>query len=157
VELIARCDSAGEFTGKTSRATGTHQFNSFLFIRSSQSVFSISFSTKSQPCFPYNLKEAFRHLQQSPSWCCHPPPGSTNVSANSFEISISQNRSPEVCLLLAVVHGFNRESKVASTLATRNFCCPIFLPPIGLNADIKTLISGGRPLLVLVAVHHPFT
>jgi len=68
-----------------------------------------------------------------------------------FEISISQNRSPEVCLLLAVVHGFTG-IEVGFNLATRDFLLPYFFAAIGLNADIKTLISGGRPLLVLVAV-----
>ncbi|NQV10357.1 MAG: sodium/glutamate symporter [Cyanobacteria bacterium] len=56
-----------------------------------------------------------------------------------------------VCLLLAGVHSLTG-IEVGFNLATRDFLLLYFFAAIGLNADIKTLVSGGRPLLVLVAV-----
>ncbi len=54
-----------------------------------------------------------------------------------------------VCLVTAVLHvvagvqiGFN--------LATRDFLLLYFFASIGLNSDFKTLLSGGKPLVILV-------
>ena len=56
-----------------------------------------------------------------------------------------------VCILLALIHsifgidiGFN--------LLTRDFLLLYFFAAIGLNADIKTLLSGGWPLLILTGI-----
>ncbi len=56
-----------------------------------------------------------------------------------------------VCLITAVLHvvagvqiGFN--------LATRDFLLLYFFASIGLNSDFKTLLSGGKPLIILVVV-----
>lgn len=54
-----------------------------------------------------------------------------------------------VCLVTAILHvvagvqiGFN--------LATRDFLLLYFFASIGLNSDFKTLLSGGKPLVILV-------
>ncbi|MCP9773056.1 sodium/glutamate symporter [Synechococcus sp. Tobar12-5m-g] len=56
-----------------------------------------------------------------------------------------------VCLLLAVVHSLTG-IEIGFNLATRDFLLLYFFAAIGLNADLKTLVAGGRPLLVLVVV-----
>jgi len=56
-----------------------------------------------------------------------------------------------VCVLLAVVHSITG-LEIGFNLATRDFLLLYFFAAIGLNADIKTLVAGGRPLLVLVVV-----
>ncbi|KEF42121.1 MAG: glutamate permease [Cyanobium sp. CACIAM 14] len=55
-----------------------------------------------------------------------------------------------VCILLALVHGATGID-VSFNLQTRDFLLLYFFAAIGLNADIKTLLSGGRPLLILVS------
>ncbi|MCP9820186.1 sodium/glutamate symporter [Synechococcus sp. Cruz-9H2] len=54
-----------------------------------------------------------------------------------------------VCLLLAIVHSVSG-LEISFNLATRDFLLLYFFASIGLNADIKTLVSGGRPLIVLL-------
>jgi len=54
-----------------------------------------------------------------------------------------------VCLLLALIHAING-MEIGFNLLTRDFLLLYFFAAIGLNADIKTLLSGGWPLLVLV-------
>ncbi|MCT0200272.1 sodium/glutamate symporter [Synechococcus sp. CS-1325] len=56
-----------------------------------------------------------------------------------------------VCLLLALFHSVTG-IEVGFNLATRDFLLLYFFAAIGLNADIRTLRAGGRPLLVLVVV-----
>jgi glutamate:Na+ symporter, ESS family len=56
-----------------------------------------------------------------------------------------------VCLLLALVHSLTG-IEIGFNLATRDFLLLYFFAAIGLNADLKTLVAGGRPLLVLVVV-----
>ena len=56
-----------------------------------------------------------------------------------------------VCLLLALVHSLTG-IEIGFNLATRDFLLLYFFAAIGLNADLKTLLAGGRPLLVLVMV-----
>ncbi|MCP9932201.1 sodium/glutamate symporter [Cyanobium sp. AMD-g] len=54
-----------------------------------------------------------------------------------------------VCLLLALIHAVNG-TEISFNLQTRDFLLLYFFAAIGLNADIKTLLSGGWPLLILV-------
>ncbi|MCP9786388.1 sodium/glutamate symporter [Cyanobium sp. N5-Cardenillas] len=54
-----------------------------------------------------------------------------------------------VCLLLALIHAING-TEISFNLQTRDFLLLYFFAAIGLNADIKTLLSGGWPLLILV-------
>ncbi len=54
-----------------------------------------------------------------------------------------------VCLLLALIHAVNG-AEISFNLQTRDFLLLYFFAAIGLNADIKTLLSGGWPLLILV-------
>ncbi len=54
-----------------------------------------------------------------------------------------------VCLLLALIHAING-MEIGFNLLTRDFLLLYFFAAIGLNADIKTLLSGGWPLLILV-------
>ncbi|MEA5441307.1 sodium/glutamate symporter [Cyanobium gracile] len=54
-----------------------------------------------------------------------------------------------VCILLALIHAFNG-TEISFNLLTRDFLLLYFFAAIGLNADIKTLLSGGWPLLILV-------
>ena len=54
-----------------------------------------------------------------------------------------------VCLLLALIHAING-TEIGFNLQTRDFLLLYFFAAIGLNADIKTLLSGGWPLLILV-------
>lgn len=56
-----------------------------------------------------------------------------------------------VCLLLALVHGI-WGLEVGFNLATRDFLLLYFFAAIGLNADVRTLLAGGRPLVLLVAL-----
>ncbi|CAK6696382.1 sodium/glutamate symporter [Synechococcus sp. BA-124 BA4] len=56
-----------------------------------------------------------------------------------------------VCLLLALVHGVSG-LEINFNLDTRDFLLLYFFATIGLNADVKTLLAGGRPLLVLVVL-----
>ncbi len=56
-----------------------------------------------------------------------------------------------VCLLLALVHGI-WGLEVGFNLATRDFLLLYFFAAIGLNADVRTLLAGGRPLALLVAL-----
>ncbi|MCP9838935.1 sodium/glutamate symporter [Cyanobium sp. N.Huapi 1H5] len=55
-----------------------------------------------------------------------------------------------VCLLLALIHAING-TEIGFNLQTRDFLLLYFFAAIGLNADIKTLLAGGWPLLILVA------
>jgi len=55
-----------------------------------------------------------------------------------------------VCVLLAVVHAISG-LEIGFNLLTRDFLLLYFFAAIGLNADIRTLLSGGRPLLILIA------
>ena len=50
-----------------------------------------------------------------------------------------------VCLLLALVHGVSG-LEINFNLDTRDFLLLYFFATIGLNADVKTLLAGGRPL-----------
>ncbi len=54
-----------------------------------------------------------------------------------------------VCVLLALVHAVTGV-EVGFNLLTRDFLLLYFFAAIGLNADVKTLLSGGWPLLILV-------
>ncbi len=54
-----------------------------------------------------------------------------------------------VCLLLALIHAING-TEIGFNLQTRDFLLLYFFAAIGLNADIKTLLAGGWPLLILV-------
>ncbi|MCP9849027.1 sodium/glutamate symporter [Cyanobium sp. Morenito 9A2] len=56
-----------------------------------------------------------------------------------------------VCVLLALVHGI-WGLEVSFNLATRDFLLLYFFAAIGLNADVRTLLAGGRPLALLVAL-----
>ncbi|MBC1262128.1 sodium/glutamate symporter [Synechococcus sp. BSF8S] len=56
-----------------------------------------------------------------------------------------------VCVLLALVHAVSG-LEINFNLATRDFLLLYFFATIGLNADVKTLLAGGRPLLVLVVL-----
>jgi ESS family glutamate:Na+ symporter len=56
-----------------------------------------------------------------------------------------------VCLLLALVHAVSG-LEINFNLNTRDFLLLYFFATIGLNADIKTLLLGGRPLLLLVGL-----
>lgn len=55
-----------------------------------------------------------------------------------------------VCVLLAVVHAISG-LEISFNLLTRDFLLLYFFAAIGLNADVRTLVSGGRPLLILIA------
>ncbi len=54
-----------------------------------------------------------------------------------------------VCILLALIHAING-MEISFNLLTRDFLLLYFFAAIGLNADFKTLLSGGWPLLILV-------
>jgi ESS family glutamate:Na+ symporter len=54
-----------------------------------------------------------------------------------------------VCILLALIHAI-AGVEIGFNLLTRDFLLLYFFAAIGLNADIKTLLSGGWPLLILV-------
>ncbi len=54
-----------------------------------------------------------------------------------------------VCILLALIHAISG-IEIGFNLLTRDFLLLYFFAAIGLNADIKTLLSGGWPLLILV-------
>nr|WP_255095158.1 sodium/glutamate symporter [Synechococcus sp. J7-Johnson] len=56
-----------------------------------------------------------------------------------------------VCLLLALVHAVSG-LEINFNLDTRDFLLLYFFATIGLNADVKTLLLGGRPLLLLVGL-----
>lgn len=56
-----------------------------------------------------------------------------------------------VCVLLAVVHGLSGLA-IGFDLTARDFLLLYFFAAIGLNADIRTLLAGGRPLAVLVLI-----
>ncbi len=56
-----------------------------------------------------------------------------------------------VCLLLALVHGVSG-LEINFNLDTRDFLLLYFFATIGLNADVKTLLAGGRPLMLLVGL-----
>lgn len=56
-----------------------------------------------------------------------------------------------VCLLLALVHAVTGLA-IGFDLATRNFLLLYFFSGIGLNADVRTLLAGGRPLAILVVL-----
>lgn len=56
-----------------------------------------------------------------------------------------------VCALLALLHAISG-LEVSFNLATRDFLLLYFFAAIGLGADVRTLIAGGRPLLVLVGL-----
>jgi ESS family glutamate:Na+ symporter len=45
--------------------------------------------------------------------------------------------------------------EIGFNLATRDVLLLYFFSAIGLNADLKTLVAGGRPLLVLVGWWSP--
>lgn len=55
-----------------------------------------------------------------------------------------------VCILLALIHSIFGID-IDFNLLTRDFLLLYFFAAIGLNADVKTLRSGGSPLLILVA------
>ncbi len=55
-----------------------------------------------------------------------------------------------VCVLLALVHAISG-LEISFNLLTRDFLLLYFFAAIGLNADVRTLVSGGRPLLILIA------
>jgi glutamate:Na+ symporter, ESS family len=55
-----------------------------------------------------------------------------------------------VCVLLAVIHAISG-MEISFNLLTRDFLLLYFFAAIGLNADVRTLVSGGRPLLILIA------
>jgi ESS family glutamate:Na+ symporter len=55
-----------------------------------------------------------------------------------------------VCVLLAVIHAISG-LEISFNLLTRDFLLLYFFAAIGLNADVRTLLSGGRPLLILIA------
>ena len=55
-----------------------------------------------------------------------------------------------VCILLALIHSING-MEISFNLMTRDFLLLYFFAAIGLNADIKTLLAGGWPLLILIA------
>jgi len=54
-----------------------------------------------------------------------------------------------VCILLALIHAISG-MEIGFNLLTRDFLLLYFFAAIGLNADIRTLLSGGWPLLILV-------
>ncbi len=56
-----------------------------------------------------------------------------------------------VCLLLAGVHALTG-LEISFNLASRDFLLLYFFAAIGLNADVKTLLCGGRPLAVLLVL-----
>ncbi len=56
-----------------------------------------------------------------------------------------------VCLLLALVHALTG-LEIGFDLASRDFLLLYFFAGIGLNADVSTLLAGGRPLAILVAL-----
>jgi ESS family glutamate:Na+ symporter len=56
-----------------------------------------------------------------------------------------------VCLLLAAVHALTGTA-VGFDLQTRDFLLLYFFAGIGLNSDFKTLVSGGKPLLILLGL-----
>lgn len=56
-----------------------------------------------------------------------------------------------VCLLLALVQRLSGV-EVGFDLATRDFLLLYFFAGIGLNADVRVLLAGGRPLAILVAL-----
>jgi ESS family glutamate:Na+ symporter len=56
-----------------------------------------------------------------------------------------------VCVLLALVHSLSGLA-IGFDLATRDFLLLYFFAGIGLNADVRTLLAGGRPLAILVAL-----
>jgi ESS family glutamate:Na+ symporter len=60
-----------------------------------------------------------------------------------------------VCLLLALVHAITG-LEISFDLATRDFLLLYFFAGIGLNADLRTLITGGRPLAILLALTFGF-
>jgi ESS family glutamate:Na+ symporter len=56
-----------------------------------------------------------------------------------------------VCVLLALVHSLTGLA-IGFDLATRDFLLLYFFAGIGLNADVRTLVAGGRPLAILVVL-----
>ncbi|MBE9153744.1 sodium/glutamate symporter [Cyanobium sp. LEGE 06113] len=56
-----------------------------------------------------------------------------------------------VCLLLALLQRLTGV-EVGFDLATRDFLLLYFFAGIGLNADVRVLLAGGRPLAILVAL-----
>lgn len=56
-----------------------------------------------------------------------------------------------VCLLLALLQRLTG-LEVGFDLATRDFLLLYFFAGIGLNADVRMLLAGGRPLAILVAL-----
>lgn len=56
-----------------------------------------------------------------------------------------------VCLALAVFYTITG-IEIGFNLATRDFLLLYFFAAIGLNSDFKTLLAGGKPLVVLLAL-----
>ncbi len=56
-----------------------------------------------------------------------------------------------VCVFTALLHTFTG-TEISFDLTTRDFLLLYFFAGIGLNSDFKTLWSGGRPLMILVAL-----
>jgi len=154
-ELIGRCDAAvGSQTGKQAgpQERTNSQFRSFQS-GSSQSGTSDSSPTKSQPMFHNNWRASPPF--NIASWFCLAIglAGSTNVSRFYRDFNnIFQNGHQRSALLLAVVHCFTGIESRLQTWQPVTFLLPYFFAAIGLNATSRTLISGGRTLLVLVAV-----
>lgn len=56
-----------------------------------------------------------------------------------------------VCVVLAIFYSITG-IEVGFNLQTRDFLLLYFFAAIGLNSDVKTLLSGGKPLVILLAV-----
>jgi ESS family glutamate:Na+ symporter len=54
-----------------------------------------------------------------------------------------------VCLILAFVHGFTGVA-ISFELLARDFLLLYFFASIGLNSDLRTLVRGGKPLILLL-------
>jgi len=56
-----------------------------------------------------------------------------------------------VCLILAFVHGFTGVA-ISFELVARDFLLLYFFASIGLNSDLRTLVRGGKPLILLLTL-----
>jgi ESS family glutamate:Na+ symporter len=56
-----------------------------------------------------------------------------------------------VCVVLAILHSITG-IEVGFNLQTRDFLLLYFFASIGLNSDFRTLMSGGKPLVILLAL-----
>ena len=61
-----------------------------------------------------------------------------------------------MCAAFVAIAYFFFDLKISFSLAARDFLLLYFFAAIGLRADLRTLVSGGRPLVILLALASVF-